>query len=91
LFSNLFQRRPNAAGRTVWPVRSHRLHHVGYGHDPSLRKNLISLKPMGISGTVHPLMVLKDNLGHGPGKLDLLENFIRGFRMDLEQTKIRFP
>jgi hypothetical protein len=34
-------------------------------------ENIISFKAMRIAGSIHPFMMLKDDIGHGPGKFDV--------------------
>jgi len=34
------------------------------------------LKTMRIAGSIHPLMMLKDDIGHRPGEFDVFQNII---------------
>jgi hypothetical protein len=52
-------------------VESDGLHNVGDGQNPCLQKNIIFLKTLRIAGSIHPFMMLKDDIGHGPGKFDV--------------------
>ena len=71
--------------RTVGAVREHGFGHVGDGHDPRFRQYLVTYEALRISGSVHSFVMLKNNGGYRPREPDVLESFVAGLRMLLDQ------
>ena len=64
---------------------SHGIHHIGHRQDSGLEDNLVTLQSLRIPRTIHTLMVLEGGLGHRPGEINALKNFISALGMDLNE------
>ena len=62
---------------------------IGHAEDSGLQHNCPPGQAFGITGTVQPLMVLEDNLGQGPGEIDLFQNVIAGLHVASGSLRIR--
>ena len=62
-------------------MRKHGFNNIGRSKDSGLEENIVTLKALGIAGTVHSFMVLIDYHGYRPGKFDVLQNVIGDFGM----------
>src|SRR5665811_2344344 len=60
---DLLERRVDAQGRAVGPVRGHGLDHVGHGEDARLEDDLVAGKAPRVAGAVEALVVLQGHLG----------------------------
>src|ERR1039458_8079249 len=77
-----------AQGRTVRPVRGHRFHHVRHGHDARLEQDLPVLQSLRVPRAVQLLVMLADDVGDGPGKIHVLQDFIAGLRVRLYEHEL---
>src|SRR5450756_2519037 len=85
---DLLERRVDAQGRAVGPVRGHGLDDVGHGEDARLEDDLVAGKAPRVAGAVEALVVLQGHLGHRPGELDAVQHVVGGLRVRPDELKL---
>ena len=74
--------------RTLRALRHHRLDRVGDCDDARLEQDVLAAQAARIAGTVHTLVVLPHDLGHGPGELDASQRFEAALGVRLHQLEL---
>jgi hypothetical protein len=68
-------------------MRGHGLNNVGYSQDPRFQYDLLPRQTLGITRTIHSLVMLQHDLSHRPWKVYGLQYFITNLGVGLDQTE----
>ncbi len=87
--ADLFEALLESEGRTVRPQGAEGLDDIGHGQNPGLHQDGVADESFGIARSVQPLMMLEDDVGHGPGEGDVLDHLIADPGMVLDELEFR--
>ena len=74
--AGLLQPLLEAEGRPVGAEGADGFDDVGHSQDLRLGKDGVADESLGIARAVQPLVVLEDDVGHGPGKGDIFDDLV---------------